>query len=129
MALLLLSCGLAALDPPLSGFRDAAFDLCSYRLSVFDCLAGMEKAVLLGHFNIDDFNLVRRTPFNNRRGTHRDCHISKRAIMNHGGGWWGAASSCRITHIRLKPVPSVLFLSHNLCRRSMSTWIRSRMGT
>jgi hypothetical protein len=93
MAVCLLSCGLAALDPPLSGFRDAAFDLCSYRLSVFDCLAGMEKAVLLGHFNIDSFNLVR--PSHNRTGTHRDCNISERAIMSQGSGWWGAASSCR----------------------------------
>lgn len=80
MAVCLFSCHCSALDPPLSGFRDAAFDLCSYRLSVFDCLAGMEKAVLLGHFNIDSFNLVRRTPFNNRTGTHRDCNISKGAM-------------------------------------------------
>ncbi|CAM9648746.1 unnamed protein product, partial [Chrysoparadoxa australica] len=46
-----------ALDPPLAPFRDAAFGLCTAHLSILSALRGIERAVSLGHYNFNTFDL------------------------------------------------------------------------
>jgi len=45
------------LCPPLVPFRDAAFDICSFSLTVSDCLTALEKATSLHHFSLSHFDL------------------------------------------------------------------------
>jgi cell division cycle 14 len=44
------------ISPPLLPFRDAAFAVCTYSLSVLDCVKGVAKAIALGHFDFDSFD-------------------------------------------------------------------------
>jgi hypothetical protein len=46
------------MSPPLVPFRDAAFDTCSFALTVFDCLCALERALSLGHFDPQAFDLA-----------------------------------------------------------------------
>ena len=44
------------LQPPPSPFRDAAFSVCPYALTVIDAVRGLHKAISLGHFDYDTFD-------------------------------------------------------------------------
>jgi protein-tyrosine phosphatase len=42
--------------PPFTPFRDASFGLCTYTVSVLDCLKGLQKAVRCGFFDVGKFD-------------------------------------------------------------------------
>ncbi|GMH47000.1 hypothetical protein TrRE_jg1173, partial [Triparma retinervis] len=44
------------LTPPPSPFRDAAFSICPYTITVIDALKGLKKAMSLGHFEYESFD-------------------------------------------------------------------------
>ena len=44
-------------SPPLLSFRDASFGLCSYALTILDCLNGVYAAMKRGFFSLDSFDL------------------------------------------------------------------------
>ncbi|CAM9234495.1 unnamed protein product, partial [Choristocarpus tenellus] len=44
------------LQPPLIPFRDAAFGICTYHLSVLDCVRAVHRAMMLDHINLDTFD-------------------------------------------------------------------------
>ncbi len=44
-------------SPPLLSFRDASFGLCSYALTILDCLNGVYAAIQRGFFSLDSFDL------------------------------------------------------------------------
>ena len=46
------------LNPPPAPFRDAAFSVCPYTITIIDVLQGMEKAISCGHFNYESFDPV-----------------------------------------------------------------------
>ena len=43
--------------PPLSAFRDASYGLCTYTISVLDCLKGLHKAQRCGFLNLQNFDV------------------------------------------------------------------------
>jgi len=44
-------------SPPLLSFRDASFGLCSYALTILDCLNGVYAAIQRGFFDLERFDL------------------------------------------------------------------------
>lgn len=44
-------------EPPFTTFRDAAFCINTYPLTVIDCARAFAKVILCGHFNINTFSL------------------------------------------------------------------------
>lgn len=44
------------IDPPFINFRDAAFSINTFSLTVLDCARAMKKAVIKGHFNFREFS-------------------------------------------------------------------------
>ena len=49
---------LQAMSPPLLAFRDASYGSCTYKLSVHDCLQGLNQALLHEYFDFSTFNLA-----------------------------------------------------------------------
>ncbi|KAM8930193.1 dual specificity protein phosphatase CDC14A isoform 2-T2 [Pelodytes ibericus] len=49
---------LSGAGPQYVPFRDAAFGNCTYNLTILDCLQGIRKALHLGFFNIEQFNVA-----------------------------------------------------------------------
>jgi cell division cycle 14 len=47
----------SAIHPALTPYRDASAGPCSFQLSLFDCLCGLEKAIKLGWFSMKTFDL------------------------------------------------------------------------
>mmetsp|Transcript_81210 Transcript_81210/g.161055 ORF Transcript_81210/g.161055 Transcript_81210/m.161055 type:complete len:523 (+) Transcript_81210:83-1651(+) len=47
----------SGIDPPFFPFRDAIDGPCSFQLTILDCLEGMHKALELGWFDMDEFDL------------------------------------------------------------------------
>jgi len=45
------------LQPGFKPFRDATFGECTYKCTILDCLRGLEYAIKLGWFDIENFNL------------------------------------------------------------------------
>lgn len=45
------------MDPPFVTFRDAAFCINTYPITVLDCARAMHRAVINNHFNFSDFSL------------------------------------------------------------------------
>jgi protein-tyrosine phosphatase len=48
---------LSAISPPLLPFRDASYGPCTYKLSVADCLRGLQQGLLHGWLDFDNFNV------------------------------------------------------------------------
>ncbi|CAM9352422.1 unnamed protein product, partial [Discosporangium mesarthrocarpum] len=44
------------IQPPLIPFRDAAFGVCTFHLTVLDCVRAVSRAMKLGHLNLDSFD-------------------------------------------------------------------------
>lgn len=47
----------AGINPPFITFRDAGFCINTFPITVLDCARAMRRAVTLGHFNYQTFNL------------------------------------------------------------------------
>jgi len=45
------------IQPPLMPYRDAAFAICTFSISVLDCLKGLKRALDLGHFDMETFDV------------------------------------------------------------------------
>ncbi|XP_078500631.1 dual specificity protein phosphatase CDC14A isoform X2 [Lissotriton helveticus] len=48
---------LSGSNPPYLPFRDASFGICTYNLTILDCLQGLRKALQHGFFDFETFNL------------------------------------------------------------------------
>lgn len=44
-------------SPPFCPFRDAAYGMSTYHLTLLDCLQAIDKAYKLGFFNFEDFDV------------------------------------------------------------------------
>jgi cell division cycle 14 len=42
--------------PYLLSYRDASYGDCSYHMTIYHCLKGLERAMLLNWYNYDTFN-------------------------------------------------------------------------
>ncbi|XP_053324798.1 dual specificity protein phosphatase CDC14A isoform X1 [Spea bombifrons] len=49
---------LSGASPPYLPFRDASIGTCTYNLTILDCLHGIRKALHLGFFNFERFNVA-----------------------------------------------------------------------